>query len=185
METKALSASRRTLPLLLITLVLSTAACRSHHRDTVKNEEQAEVGPRIASTLKMSDAPAPAQLLRGFYSLESGAWRWTAGNFTVLLRPPLASAQRGAVLTFAFTIPDVVIEKLKSVTLTASLSGTKLKSQTFSKPGPFTFTTDIAPELLAKDAVTIDFTLDKSLPAGTVDQRELGIIATAVGLESK
>src|SRR5437763_1846489 len=102
--------------LLLLSLFALTACRGKHSAPAVRNEEPTEGGPRIASSLKMSDAAAPAQLLRGFYSLEGGAWRWTAGTFTVLLRPPIAAAQRGATLTFAFSIPDVVIQKLKTVT---------------------------------------------------------------------
>ena len=169
----------------LIALLL-TGACRGkHNRATVQNEEPPEGGPRIASTLKMGDAAAAAQLLHGFYGLEGGAWRWTAGTFTVLLRPPLASAQRGATLTFVFSIPDVLIQKLKTVTLTATIGTTKLKPETYSKPGSYTFTADVPAELLAKEAITVDFALDKSLAAGSVDQRELGVVATAVTLESK
>jgi hypothetical protein len=177
------SQTRRT-TLTLLTFALTSACRGKHNRATVRNEEP-EGGPRIASSLKMSDAAATAQLLRGFYGVEGGAWRWTAGAFTALLRPPIASAQRGATLSFAFSIPDIVIEKLKAVTLTASLGPAKLKSETYSKPGSYTFTAEIPPDKLAKEAVTIDFALNKSLPPGSVDQRELGVIATSVSLESK
>jgi hypothetical protein len=166
--------------------LLAITACRGkHRRTTVQNEEPPEGGPRIASSLKMSDAAAPAQLLRGFYGLEGGSWRWTAGTFAVLLRPPLSAAQHGATLTFAFSIPDVVIQKLSAVTLTAAIGSTKLKSEKYTKPGPYSFTADVPPELLAKEAIVVEFTLDKSLPAGSLDQRELGVVATAAGLESK
>jgi len=167
-------------------LMLGMMACRGkHHRDIVKNEEPAEVTPRVASTLKMSDAAAPTQLIRGFYGLEGGTWRWTAGKFAVLLHSPTGAAQRGGTLTFSFSIPDVVIQKLKQVTLTAAIGSTTLKSQTWSKPGAFSYTADVPPELLTKDPVTIDFALDKSLPPGSVDQRELGIIAISAGIEAK
>jgi hypothetical protein len=170
---------------LVTALLVSGAACRGkHNRTTVENEEP-QAGPRIASVLKMSDAAAPQQLLKGFYGLEGGSWRWTAKTFSVLLRPPLASPQRGATLTFSFTVPDVVIQKLSSVTLSASAAGTKLKSETYTKPGAYTFTSDIPPDLLVKEAITIDFDLDKAIPPSASDSRDLGIIATAVGLEAK
>jgi hypothetical protein len=170
----------------LVAALLLTGGCRGkHQRTTVENEEPGEAAPRFASTLKMNDPGAPAQLVKGFYGVESGAWRWTAGQFSVLLRSPLSAAQRGGALTFAFTIPDVVTQKLGPVTLTASVGATKLKSETYVKPGAYTFTADVPAELLAKDTVTIDFSLNKSLAPGSVDQRELGLIATAAGLESK
>jgi hypothetical protein len=166
-------------------LLVSGSACRGkHNRMTVENEEP-QAGPRIASVLKMNDAAAAQQLLKGFYGLEGGSWRWTSKTFSVLLRPPLASPQRGASLTFSFSVPDVVIQKLSSVTLSVSAGGTKLKSETYSKPGSYTFTSDVPPDLLVKEAITIDFELDKTIPPSATDQRDLGIIATGVGLEAK
>src|ERR1019366_5414758 len=109
-------------------LTLSGVACKGKHsRGTVQNEEQ-DTAPRMASTVRMNDSKAGAQLLNGFYSVENQQWRWTAGRFSILLRTPLAAAQRGATLTFAFNIPDVVIQKLKNITITASMDGMALKS---------------------------------------------------------
>ena len=165
---------------------MALAGCRGkHQRVAVQNEEPPEGGPRIASAFKMTDAYAQEQLLHGFYGVEGGAWRWTAGKFTVLLRPPLTSAQHGATLTLAFSIPDVVIQKLDKLTLTASVGSTKLKSETYTQPGNYSFSADVAPELLEKEAFIVDFGLDKSVPPGPVDKRELGVIALAVGLQGK
>jgi hypothetical protein len=176
----------RTAAFILAGTLLLTGACRGKHsRTTVENEEP-EGGPRIASSFKMNDpAAAPQQLVKGFSGLESGTWRWTAKNFTALLRPPIAASQRGAVLNFALVIPDVVIQKLGSVTLTATCGTTKLKSETYSKPGNYTFSADVPPDLLVKETASFDFALDKALPPSANDVRELGIIAISIGLESK
>ena len=40
-------------------------------------------------------------------------------------------------------------------------------------------------DLLAKDAVTIDFDLDKSIPPSAADSRDLGIVVTSIALETK
>ena len=171
--------------LLTVLLVFVTIACRGRHsRPEVKNEEPAGEAV-LVSSLKMSDQTAAKQLVKGFYGLESGSWRWTAGQFQVLLRPPITAAQKGATLTFTFSIPDVTIQKLHEVTLTASVGGTKLKSERYSKSGAYTYSADVLPSQLSGETLTVDFSLDKSLPAGSVDQRELGLVATAVGLETK
>jgi hypothetical protein len=171
--------------ILFASLLLSTEACRGkHNRTTVVNEEQ-DAAPRLASVLKVSDPGAVQQLTRGFYGLEGGAWRWTARRFTVVLKPPVASPQLGAHLSLALSIPDVVTEKLGILTLSASIDGTKLASTTYSKPGGYTFSADVAPELLKKETAVVEFELDKSLPPGPSDQRELGIIATSVGLVTR
>lgn len=169
----------------LLLLLLLTTACRGRHsRSEVRNEEPAGT-PGIASVVKMSNSAATVQLLKGFHALEGGAWRWTAGKFQVLLKTPLGAAQRGAVLSFVFSVPEVVTQKLSVITLSASIGTTKLKSETYSKPGAYTFSADVAAALLAGEAVTLDFEFDKSLAAGSVDQRELAVVATSIGLESK
>ena len=94
------------------------------------------------------------------------------------------AAQRGATLTFAFSIPDVDIQKLSDVTLTASLNDKALNSAQYKAGGANVFTADVPPAALTTESVKIDFALDKSLPPG-VDKRELGIIATSVGLAGK
>jgi hypothetical protein len=184
--TQVQTLNRRALFTPALILVLTVSACRGKHSRAVVQNEETEGGPRIASALKMGDPSATAQLLRGFHALEGGgAWRWTAGTFAVLLRPPLGAAQHGATLSFSFSTPELVIQKFQSVTLTASIAGKKLKSETYTKPGSATFTADVPIGQLAGEALTVEFSLDKFLPAGSVDKRELGLVATAVSLESK
>jgi hypothetical protein len=170
----------------LLVAAVAAGACKGKHSPEagVKNEEAQPVA-QILSSLKMNDELAPAHLLKGFYVLENNAWRWTAGSFTVLLKPPVAAAQRGGVLSLSFSVPEIAITKLKNMTLTASIGTTKLTPATYNKPGRYTYTADVPAELLSKETVTIDFDLDHSLPPGSVDQRELGVIATAVGLDAK
>jgi hypothetical protein len=168
----------------LILTLLALDGCRGRHSRTEVHNEEPAPGTTLSSFVKMSDPTAPAQLTKGFYALEGGAWRWTAGNFQAALRPPLTT-DKGAILVFSFSIPDVVIQKLSSVTLTASIGSTKLKSQKYSKAGDFTYSADVPAALLTGEKVLVDFALDKSLAAGTVDRRELGLVATAVGFESK
>jgi len=170
--------------LLLAALALAGAGCEGkHHEVTVQNEE-ADTAPRLLSTVRMNDAKADTQLLTGFYPVEGGAWRWTAGRFSVLLMTPAGAAQRGAAVTLSFTIPDIVIQKVKSLTLSASVNGMVLKSATYNAAGANDFTADVPASALTTDSVKIDFALDKVLPPG-VDKRELGIIATSVGIAGK
>ena len=166
-------------------VLLLAVSCRGRHSRAQVSNEEPEAAASVASVLKMSDQAASVQLLKGFHSLEGGAWRWTAGKFQVLLRPPTAAAQKGATLSFAFSLPDVVIQKLSALSLSASIGNTKLKTEKYSKPGPYTFSADVPAALLVGDAVTVDFEFDKSLPSGSVDQRELAAVATSIGLESK
>jgi hypothetical protein len=166
-----------------LALAVAATACKGKRdRVTVQNEE--ETAPRMASLVRMNDPKASAQMLSGFYSLENNSWRWTQGKFSVLLRTPASTATQGAVVTFAFSLPDIVIQKLKSVTITASVNGTKLKSAEYDKPGANIFTADVPAALLTGDSVKVDFALDKTVPPD-VDKRELGVVAISVGISSK
>jgi hypothetical protein len=166
-------------------LSLSGIACKGKHNNlaAVQNEEP-DRGPQLISNVRMNDTSAGVQLLSGFYPVESGAWRWTAGKFSVLLKTPPGAAQSGATLSFAFAVPDAVIEKLKTVKLTASVDGMPLKSEEYSKAGAQVFGADLPASMLTPDSIKFDFALDKSIPPG-VDKRELGVVATSVGLIPK
>ncbi len=53
--------------------------------------------PRASSTVNMADPAQAAQLLSGFYGIEGGKSRWTARNFSVLLRRPRLPPSRTAL----------------------------------------------------------------------------------------
>jgi hypothetical protein len=174
--------TRRRAFFLLVLAVTATSCKGKHNRVTVQNEEEA--APRMASLVRMNDPQASAQMLTGFYGVENNSWRWTTGKFSVLLRTPLSAAAQGGVVTFDFSLPDVVIQRLKSVEITASVNGTKLKSAKYDKPGANIFTADVPPSLLTGDSVKVDFALDKTIPPD-VDKRDLGVVATSIGISSR
>ena len=171
---------------LLMAAALLAAGCRGRHTREVKNEEPATAGGKLVSQLKMDDEDTAAQLVQGFYPAEAGAtWRWTAGKFAVILKSPLGAGEKGGTVSLTFALPEAVFQKLGPVTLTAVAGSKKLHAETYKAPGSYTFAADLPPDLLNKESVTVDFVLDKSLPPGSVEKRELGIIATSVGLESR
>jgi hypothetical protein len=167
---------------LLAALLLGAPACR---RRDVHVSDTIEEAPRLASTVRMGDPTMAHQLAGGFYGIEASAWRWTARRFAVNLRPPARSAGQGAVLELLLTVPPSSIAKLGDITLSASAGGAALAPETYSKAGEYTYRREVDAGLLAGDAVRIEFQLDKAVPPGDVDQRELGIVATSVRLVAK
>ena len=137
------------------------------------------------SVLAMDGPRADVQLIRGFYPPEGGSWRWTAGKFTVILRPPPGASQYGARLNLSLNLPDAVIRYAGAPTLTATISGTPLAPEKFDGPGDRVYSRDVPAALLHEDMVEIDFTLDKPIPAGKLEKRELGVIVSSVGLVLK
>jgi hypothetical protein len=165
----------------LAALLFAAAAC---NYEKVHKQATIEEAPRLASTVHMGDVTAAAQLA-GFYDIEGGSWRWTQKQFAVTLRPPAQAARRGAVLELHLTVPEPSIAALQSVTLAASVGGTALAPETYRKAGAYTYRRDVDGGRISGDAVRIDFQLDKAIPPGASDLRELGIVVTSAGLVAK
>lgn len=162
-------------------MALSGAACTGKNNPVSGGD-----APRqpLASSVRVNDPSLSAQLVSGFYGVEENSWRWTAGKFSVLLQTPPGAAGNGATVTFAFTIPAVVTQKLGTITLSAMANGTVLKTQAYDKAGPAVFTADVQPSMLAADSIKIDFYLDKTFRPDR-DKRDLGVVANSVGIVAK
>jgi hypothetical protein len=156
----------------------------SGKNDSPSTQTEQNTSAPLLSTVAMSNTQAESQLVRGFYGIENG-WRWTAGHFTALLKTPPDAAKTGATLSFNFSIPEGVIQKIDSIALTASINGMPLKSETYSKTGNYVYTADVPASMLTGATVKVDFALDKTLPPGPVDKRELGVVAQSVGIAGK
>ncbi len=170
------------LSLLLAGLLLGAAGCK---RGQPKADATIEEGPLLQTMLQVGDPNAAAQLIKGFHDVEAGTWRWTMGKFSVTLSPPPKASERGAKLVLRLMVPEPVIKKLTSLKLSASVDGVALAEETYTKPGQYIYSQDVPAQALAKRVVTVDFALDKFLPPGEADQRELGLVVTAVGFEAK
>jgi hypothetical protein len=170
---------------LAIALALAPLGCNNNEPKTVRVVEPETEAPPLASTLKASDTRRGGQFLVGFYGVEANAWRWTAKQFSVLLRTPAEAAQGGAELTLAFTIPQVAIDHSGALTLSASVEGTPLKPELYSKSGAYEYKRDVPAAALGKSAVRIQFSLDKAIPPAGAERRELGVIVNSVGLAAQ
>jgi hypothetical protein len=164
-------------------LALALPGCKQRKVET--RPSGGEAASRLATTVHTNDARSAGQLLSGFYGIENGAWRWTGKQFTVALGVPAGAAQKGAVLELKLTVPPVTIEKLQSVTLSGSVDGAALAPETYTKPGQYSYRRDIPATALKGDSAKASFQLDKAMPPAGADLRELGIIVSAAGLESK
>jgi hypothetical protein len=169
-----------TVALLIVAISLTTGACKRRERAKVETIEEPFA---LKSTVATSDPRAAVQLVNGFYDIEFNAWRWTAGKFAVNLRPPRGSAESGAKLVLRFSAPEPVMSRLNTIKLSAKVGSTDVGSETYSKPGETIFRKDVPASALSGDSVVVSFELDKSLPAGSVDQRELGVIVSSIALE--
>jgi len=169
---------------LALALALAPLGCKREPK-TVKVVPTEGEAPTLASTVRASEASHEPQLLSGFYGIENNSWRWTGKQFSVLLHAPIAAAQGEGRLNLTFTIPQVAIDHAKSLTLSASVEGTPLPPETYSKSGQYEYKRDVPASALSKEAVRIQFSLNNAIPPTGADRRELGIIVASVGLEPK
>lgn len=174
---------RRLIPFTLVALA-ALSSCQRRDKVVVQTTEE-ETGQAIASVVHVADPRTAPQLLSGFYDVEQNSWRWTAGKFAVSLRAPAGAARKGATLQLKGSFPEAVFKKVGSSTLEARIGGTVVGTETLSKLGEFVFEKDVPGNLLTTNPIKVEFSLDKFLPPGTVDKRQLGIVATSIGFESK
>jgi len=167
-------------------VLLAFCLLTSCHRGTpdISSLTEEEATPPLAAEIRMADPRAGSQLISGWYAVEKDGWRWTARKFSAVLRPPIGAHKSGAVLMFNFTLPGAVIARLKTVTLGASIGGTQLEPQRYSRAEECIYVRDVPASLLSGHSVRIDFTLDKALPPGS-DPREFGLIANRLRLETR
>jgi hypothetical protein len=134
----------------------------------------------------MADQTTSNQLISGFYGVEgsrgANRWRWTGPDFSLALAPP-AAAQHGARLLLRMYFPETQIKKLGPMTLTASIDGEPLASETYAEGGTYDFVRDIPACFLKTNVLPITFSLDRYAPHSETDGRDLGAVALMAALE--
>jgi hypothetical protein len=165
-------------------LLFGSPGCKPRG-EKIRTEATDEAPAKLNSVVQMADPNASVQLLRGFHGIEGNSWRWTMGRFAVSLRPPASAAQNGAVLKARFSLHEAVASRLGAVTLSATVNGAALAPQRLERAGDYVYSREVPASALAAEAVTFEFVLDKFLPPGGVDQRELGLVMSSIGLEPK
>src|ERR1700730_13045266 len=88
--------------ILILCILTATIDCKSR-RKRAPLEPIGQSG-LLSSMINVADPHFAVQLTKGFYDVESGAWRWTARNFSAMLRPPRDAGQKGAMLVLKFAI---------------------------------------------------------------------------------
>lgn len=139
----------------------------------------------LASAIHVGDPAARRQLLRGFHNLEPGLWRWTMGRFAVTLKTPEGAKERGGRVLVRLVVPEGVLARVKPVQLSAAIGATKLGSESYGEPGEHQYAATVDKNLMRSDTVSIEFELERYLPAGLADARELGVVALSFALQAQ
>ena len=178
---------RRLTPRLKVaaTVLMTIAVPAGCNRERPRGETIEESSSNLASIVHVADPATATQLIRGFHSVEQNAWRWTKGEFSVALRPPAQAAQKGARLVLRFSVPPPVLQRLSEVSISAKVEGTVLPGERYTQAGDLVYRQDVPASVLSGATAIVDFALDRTLPPGTLDQRELGIVVSSIGFEAR
>jgi len=160
--------------------VLALAGCKKTDDAQFLEEGAAQ----LSTAVNVSDPRTAVQLTSGFYGVENNAWRWTAAKFTVTLKRPKEVPAGGARFYLDYTVPEVFLQKVPKATLSVTVNGTALEPEVIDKAGVHKLDRLVPADVLKTDTATLQFALDKFLAAGAVDQRELGLIVSAVGFQT-
>src|SRR5579872_1143377 len=108
----------------------------------------------------------------GWYEMENGMWRWTKKSFAMSVELPRASVSE---LSLRFYLPDVIIESLGMVKLSARLNGAELLKQVYTTPGEHLYSAKIPHGVSGPGQLHLDFSVDEAFTS-TEDARELGVL---------
>lgn len=170
---------RRLIALAGLALLVTIPGCK---RKQAGVETIETANDELSTAVSAGNAADAMQLVNGFYGIEQGAWRWTRAKFAITLLSPKDAAQKGATLEFKFTLPETTFSRTGPVTLSAVIDGNALPPEKFEKIGEHIFRRDIPAAAFRTDTVTVEFSLDKFVAAGVIEQRELGVIAQSAAL---
>jgi hypothetical protein len=139
--------------------------------------------PGPQNVIRMADLHTQRQLLKGFYQLEAGAWRWTNKDFSVMIKVPGGAAKNGGVLTLQGSIPPDAVQNAP-LEISSRIAGQPLEKKSFSKPGEIIYRVDVPASALTNPLIAADFDLSSThrVPG---DARDLGVIATVISLRAK
>lgn len=146
-------------------------------------EEDGDGLSQLLSSVNAADPRGEPQLLRGFYPLEQGTWRWTAKNFSVILATPPPIEGYQSDLDLRATLPESLGPHLP-LTLSAEVNHVNVGSHVFTELVREQLITIPIPDgVLTDEPALVEFALDKALPPTAADGRELGMVVTSVAIK--
>jgi hypothetical protein len=106
------------------------------------------------------------KLLEGWHPLEQSSFRWTERCFSIELRRPPSFTLR---FNFKLMFPG-------PVTVSAVVNGIEVAPATFISEGDHSYSIELPRPVRGVSPIRIDFAVDKCMPAGGLDTRELALL---------
>ena len=163
-------------------LLLALSACGKPRVQGIATIEEQDAP--LKSVIRAGDPIDELQFASGFYPAEPDGWRWSRGHFSLVLLAPEEAARNGATLELDVNAPQVLLDQIGPVTITASIRGVGLEPETRSRPGMLAYRRFVPASAFSKREVLVDFTLDKVVQPNTLpgEDRELGVAVHGAAL---
>jgi len=147
---------------------------------------RAEAGAsfQLDNVIEVAELAEESQLVSGFNDRDQEPFRWTRQRFAVEFAVPEGGATRGALLEIKGFIPQMEIDELHDLRLTAKAVDRVLAQQLLSSAGALALEIPVPAEALQKPRVIVDFELDKRF-AVSGDPREFGIVVSRFELRAR
>jgi hypothetical protein len=166
-------------------LLLAAGACQKkkrHANPAATVEEEAGLEASIA----VADPAAASQILHGFHAAENPSWRWSMKRFGVSLRPPDTLAGQTVWLEMDYTVPEPAAAKMTGATITAAVDESPLPPDRIAGGGSRKYRQPVPTSALrGKEAVIVEFTLDRTFGPNAEDSRELGLVISRIGFAAQ
>jgi hypothetical protein len=135
------------------------------------------------SSFSVGDLRARPQLLSGWYGVEEGSWRWMAREAEVALAPP---ADGPLVFEMQLYLPPGHMARAGgSVTVSILAGGQLLGAHPYTEPGSYSLVEPLPRELVSHPLTKLTIRLNRAVPPGKGDRRELGLVVQRLGLAAK
>jgi hypothetical protein len=136
----------------------------------------------LASTVTVTSDKA-GQLVSGFYEVEDNAWRWTHRRFEILFPAPMDAARAGGTADLDVALPATMFARFGAQTITCSLDGVAASPVTLSAAGRTHVRFAFPP--FTQEVARLACQVEKVIPPGGGDPRELGIIVHRASLQAR
>lgn len=133
-----------------------------------------------SSAVRVGDPAAAAQLVDGFYALES-SWRWTKPRFRIVLGVPPGADASGGRLRLRFFVAAAAMQVHPRLALRVTV-GSVTATRTYDRPEEHLLELELPATLLQEPTITADFTVDPAFRPGGGDERVLGVVAMSAEL---
>lgn len=135
--------------------------------------------PPQFSFIHTGDVRARTQLLSGWYAIEEGAWRWMAKEAEAVLLTPHESP---VSFELRLVFPEGYMKRAGGpVTVSVLLERILFVQETYNQPGAYTLHKPVPAGTLPQPSTRVTIRLDRSMPPGGADKRELGAVVQSLG----